>query len=94
MTFGLFLSGNVFANHFSYKVPEVKVKEFDRWMGKLKRKDGKWYFKSPKKFKKIDIGQASIFLRVENPRCRLLANFGVGYNHIDVNKAKKKWQRQ
>ena len=36
------LSGNVFANHFSYKVPEVKVKEFDRWMGKLKRKDGKW----------------------------------------------------
>ena len=22
------------------KVPEVKVKEFDRWMGKLKRKDG------------------------------------------------------
>ena len=44
------LSGNVFANHFSYKVPEVKVKEFDRWMGKLKRKDGKWFFNSPKKF--------------------------------------------
>jgi len=27
---------------------------------------------------------AEIFARVENPRCRLLANFGVGYNHIDV----------
>ena len=51
----LLLSVNVFANHFSYKVPEVKVKEFDRWMGKLKRKDGKWFFKSPKKFKKLDI---------------------------------------
>mgnify|MGYP001174875534 FL=1 len=37
-----------------------------------------------------DVFSASIFLRVENPRCRLLANFGVGYNHIDVNKAKKK----
>ena len=49
----LLLSVNSFANHFSYKVPEVKVKEFDRWMGKLKRKDGKWYFKSPKKFKVI-----------------------------------------
>ena len=57
---GLFLSGNVFANHFSYKVPEVKVKEFDRWMGKLKRKDGKWYFKSPKKFKKLDFDKAEI----------------------------------
>ena len=42
---GLILSSNVFANHFSYKVPEIKVKEFDRWMGKLKRKDGKWFFK-------------------------------------------------
>ena len=48
---GLLLSGDVLANHFSFKVPEIKVKEFDRWMGKLKRKDGKWYFKSPKKFK-------------------------------------------
>ena len=38
---GLLLSGDVLANHFSYKVPEIKVKEFDRWMGKLKRKDGK-----------------------------------------------------
>ena len=56
----LFLSVNVFANHFSYKVPEVKVKEFDRWMGKLKRKDGKWFFKSPKKFKKLDIDISEI----------------------------------
>ena len=54
------LSGNVFANHFSYKVPEVKVKEFDRWMGKLKRKDGKWYFKSPKKFKELLIDKVDI----------------------------------
>ena len=37
-----------------------------------------------------DVFSASIFLQVENPRCRLLANFGVGYNHIDVNEAKKK----
>ena len=56
----LLLSVNVFANHFSYKVPEVKVKEFDRWMGKLKRKDGKWFFKSPKKFKKLDIDKSEI----------------------------------
>ena len=56
----LLLSVNVFANHFSYKVPEVKVKEFDRWMGKLKRKDGKWYFKSPKKFKKLFIDKVDI----------------------------------
>ena len=54
------LSGNVFANHFSYKVPEVKVKEFDRWMGKLKRKDGKWFFNSPKKFRELDINKAEI----------------------------------
>lgn len=27
---------------------------------------------------------AEIFAQVENPRCKLLANFGVGYNHIDV----------
>ena len=56
----LLLSVNSFANHFSYKVPEVKVKEFDRWMGKLKRKDGKWFFKSPKKFKKLDIDKSEI----------------------------------
>lgn len=27
---------------------------------------------------------AEVFAQVENPRCKLLANFGVGYNHIDV----------
>ncbi len=27
---------------------------------------------------------AEVFADVANPRCRLLANFGVGYNHIDV----------
>ena len=57
---GLLLGGDVLANHFSYKVPEIKVKEFDRWMGKLKRKDGKWFFKSPKKFKKLDIDKSEI----------------------------------
>ena len=57
---GLLLSNNVFANHFSYKVSEIKVKEFDRWMGKLKRKDGKWFFKSPKKFRELDIKKAEI----------------------------------
>ena len=57
---GLLLSGDVLANHFSYKVPEIKVKEFDRWMGKLKRKDGKWYFKSPKKFKELLIDKVDI----------------------------------
>ena len=57
---GLLLGGDVLANHFSYKVPEIKVKEFDRWMGKLKRKDGKWYFKSPKKFKKLLIDKVDI----------------------------------
>ncbi|CUJ84713.1 Glycerate dehydrogenase [Ruegeria denitrificans] len=30
---------------------------------------------------------AQIFADVPNPRCKLLANFGVGYNHIDVNAA-------
>ena len=57
---GLLLSGDVLANHFSYKVPEIKVKEFDRWMGKLKRKDGKWFFKSPKKFRELDINKVEI----------------------------------
>ncbi|MEP2531295.1 D-glycerate dehydrogenase [Shimia sp.] len=28
-----------------------------------------------------------VFVDVPEPRCRLLANFGVGYNHIDVNAA-------
>ncbi|MEP1200470.1 2-hydroxyacid dehydrogenase [Tateyamaria sp.] len=27
---------------------------------------------------------AAVFADVPNPRCKLLANFGVGYNHIDV----------
>ncbi len=27
---------------------------------------------------------AEIFAKAPNPRCKLLANFGVGYNHIDV----------
>ena len=31
---------------------------------------------------------AAVFARVAPPRCRLLANFGVGYNHIDVAAAK------
>ncbi|MEW2917497.1 D-glycerate dehydrogenase [Ruegeria sp. ANG10] len=30
---------------------------------------------------------AQIFADVPNPRCKLLANFGVGYNHIDVDAA-------
>jgi len=28
-------------------------------------------------------------LNVENKRCKILANFGVGYNHIDIQAAKK-----
>lgn len=32
---------------------------------------------------------AGAFENIENPRCKLLANFGVGYNHIDVNAAEK-----
>ncbi|TNJ48509.1 D-glycerate dehydrogenase [Phaeobacter sp. B1627] len=31
---------------------------------------------------------AGIFAEVQAPRCRLLANFGVGYNHIDVEAAR------
>ncbi|MEP4247067.1 2-hydroxyacid dehydrogenase [Tateyamaria sp.] len=30
---------------------------------------------------------AAVFADVANPRCKLLANFGVGYNHIDVQTA-------
>lgn len=30
---------------------------------------------------------ADIFAQVPDPRCKLLANFGVGYNHIDVSAA-------
>ncbi len=32
--------------------------------------------------------QADVFADVTDPRCKLLANFGVGYNHIDVAAAK------
>lgn len=31
---------------------------------------------------------AEVFADVRDPRCRLLANFGVGYNHIDVAAAR------
>lgn len=31
---------------------------------------------------------AEVFAEVPAPRCKLLANFGVGYNHIDVEAAK------
>jgi gluconate 2-dehydrogenase len=31
---------------------------------------------------------AGVFADVPNPRCRMLGNFGVGYNHIDVAAAK------
>jgi lactate dehydrogenase-like 2-hydroxyacid dehydrogenase len=31
-----------------------------------------------------DTFDASVFAEVANPRCKLLANFGVGINHIDV----------
>ena len=37
-----------------------------------------------------DSFSANVFNQVENPRCKLLANFGVGYNHIDINAAKAK----
>lgn len=35
-----------------------------------------------------DMFQAPIFADFDRPRCRLLANFGVGYNHIDVAAAR------
>ena len=35
-----------------------------------------------------DIFSADIFAEAGAPRCKLLANFGVGYNHIDVDAAK------
>ena len=35
-----------------------------------------------------DAFSAELFAQVENPRCKILANFGVGYNHIDVTAAK------
>lgn len=36
-----------------------------------------------------DLFSDEIFAAVPNPRCKLLANFGVGYNHIDVAAAAK-----
>ena len=35
-----------------------------------------------------DVFDAAVFAEVPRPRCRLLANFGVGYNHIDVDAAR------
>ena len=35
-----------------------------------------------------DMFTREVFEGVENPRCRILANFGVGYNHIDVEAAR------
>lgn len=32
---------------------------------------------------------ADVFAKAGKPRCKLIANFGVGYNHIDVAAAKK-----
>ncbi|TLP67288.1 D-glycerate dehydrogenase [Parasedimentitalea maritima] len=34
-----------------------------------------------------DAFDAGVFSQVPEPRCKLLANFGVGYNHIDVGAA-------
>ena len=36
-----------------------------------------------------DMFDAAVFADVSAPRCKLLANFGVGYNHIDVEAAAK-----
>lgn len=35
-----------------------------------------------------DLYSAEVFSAVDAPRCKLLANFGVGFNHIDVAAAK------
>jgi gluconate 2-dehydrogenase len=35
-----------------------------------------------------DLYRAEVFAGVPQPRCRLLANFGVGYNHIDAGAAR------
>lgn len=35
-----------------------------------------------------DLFNAEVFAEAENARCQILANFGVGYNHIDVAAAK------
>jgi hydroxypyruvate reductase len=34
-----------------------------------------------------DLFSAEVFEEAQNPRCKVLANFGVGYNHIDVEAA-------
>ena len=34
-----------------------------------------------------DMFSAEVFEEARNPRCKVLANFGVGYNHIDVEAA-------
>ncbi|MGV6888009.1 2-hydroxyacid dehydrogenase [Rhodophyticola sp. SM2404] len=36
-----------------------------------------------------DAFRATAFEAAPNPRCKLLANFGVGYNHIDVDAARE-----
>ncbi|MFT6675379.1 MAG: hydroxypyruvate reductase [Sulfitobacter sp.] len=36
-----------------------------------------------------DFFSAQVFADVPEPRCKILANFGVGYNHIDVAAAQK-----
>lgn len=35
-----------------------------------------------------DVFSAEVFREAEQPRCRILANFGVGYNHIDAAAAR------
>ncbi|MCY4305747.1 MAG: D-glycerate dehydrogenase [Aestuariivita sp.] len=35
-----------------------------------------------------DFFQKNVFAEAQNRRCKLLANFGVGYNHIDVDAAR------
>ena len=35
-----------------------------------------------------DLFTAEVFRDTENPRCKILANFGVGYNHIDTKAAR------
>ncbi len=35
-----------------------------------------------------DLFTAEVFAQVAEPRCKILANFGVGFNHIDVDAAK------
>ena len=34
-----------------------------------------------------DMFSEDVFVEAQNPRCKVLANFGVGYNHIDVEAA-------